>query len=222
MNHNIIYLGNSQIMQSGFKSVIESDCKLDYRLSIVSELNFTNQHLNGNDLFILNATSVSESFFNKFMQVRLSLPKEQRKPLIVLCEKANKNLFGQEINGLIDINSNSRDLIKCVFKVLNSKGSSGLVFCNIPTNTESAICLKEITKRESEIIKLIVLGKSTLEISEILFNSTRTIDSHRRNIASKLDKQGPGKLMRFLTKNKNAILNQLQAINFQFEEHEIA
>jgi DNA-binding CsgD family transcriptional regulator len=43
-----------------------------------------------------------------------------------------------------------------------------------------------LTPRESEILKLIVNEKSSIEISEILSISNRTVETHRKNIAAKL------------------------------------
>lgn len=44
----------------------------------------------------------------------------------------------------------------------------------------------ELTDREKEILKQIVMGKSNKEISEELFISARTADTHRTNIKKKL------------------------------------
>ena len=44
----------------------------------------------------------------------------------------------------------------------------------------------QITRREAEIIRFIAQGKTTREISELLFISEFTVNAHRRNIAQKL------------------------------------
>jgi DNA-binding CsgD family transcriptional regulator len=44
-----------------------------------------------------------------------------------------------------------------------------------------------LSKREKEIIKLIVEGKSSIEISNILFISIHTVNNHRKNITNKLE-----------------------------------
>ena len=43
-----------------------------------------------------------------------------------------------------------------------------------------------LTKREKQIIKLIVQGKTTANIAEELFISPLTVETHRRNIMKKL------------------------------------
>lgn len=46
---------------------------------------------------------------------------------------------------------------------------------------------QRLTKREKEIFKLIVKGHSTKEISDILYISIRTVETHRKNILKKMD-----------------------------------
>lgn len=44
-----------------------------------------------------------------------------------------------------------------------------------------------LTSREKEILQLIAEGKSSKDIGEILFLSSKTIDTHRKNIMDKLE-----------------------------------
>ena len=44
----------------------------------------------------------------------------------------------------------------------------------------------KLGKRECEVLKLVVLGKSSQEIAEEMFISVATVDTHRRNIKKKL------------------------------------
>lgn len=66
--------------------------------------------------------------------------------------------------------------------------------------------LENLTQKEKIIVKLISEGFSTKEIADKLFNSIRTIEKHRQNIAFKLDQSGQGKLLLFLLENKSSIL----------------
>ncbi|MCB0456553.1 MAG: response regulator transcription factor [Flavobacteriaceae bacterium] len=47
--------------------------------------------------------------------------------------------------------------------------------------------LPDFTKTETHIIQLIAQGKTSKEISEMLFISSKTVESHRYNISKKLD-----------------------------------
>jgi two-component system response regulator NreC len=52
---------------------------------------------------------------------------------------------------------------------------------------DSLSSTKKLTNKEREVLQLLVEGKSTKEIASFLFVSTKTIDSHRHNIMSKLN-----------------------------------
>jgi len=47
-------------------------------------------------------------------------------------------------------------------------------------------CLEELTKRESQVIKMIVAEKTTDEIADELGISPRTVETHRQNLFSKI------------------------------------
>lgn len=57
-----------------------------------------------------------------------------------------------------------------------------------------------ITKREREILELIVDGKTSKEIAELLFISPRTVDTHRANLMQKLELNNIADLVRYAIK----------------------
>lgn len=61
--------------------------------------------------------------------------------------------------------------------------------------------ISELTDREREIIKLICEGLSTKEVSEKLFVSFKTVDTHRNNIMRKLNLNNVVSLVRFALEN---------------------
>jgi DNA-binding NarL/FixJ family response regulator len=62
----------------------------------------------------------------------------------------------------------------------------------------------KITKREQEILNLIAMGKSSIDISEALFLSVRTVESHRYNIMQKLGIKNTAGLIRFAVLNNDS------------------
>jgi DNA-binding NarL/FixJ family response regulator len=54
-----------------------------------------------------------------------------------------------------------------------------------------------ITKREQEILNLVASGKTSSDIAEILFLSTRTVESHRYNLMQKLGIKNAAGLTRY-------------------------
>lgn len=59
----------------------------------------------------------------------------------------------------------------------------------------------KLSNQEKEIIKLIVLGKTSKEIADILFISKMTVDTHRKNINKKLDITNSSSLVKFAHEN---------------------
>ncbi len=70
-----------------------------------------------------------------------------------------------------------------------------------PDITQSPL-LKELTRREIEIIQLVAQGFSNNEIGKNLFISPRTVDTHRTNIMRKLDLHNVAEIVRFAFQNK--------------------
>jgi DNA-binding NarL/FixJ family response regulator len=76
---------------------------------------------------------------------------------------------------------------------------------NIVVPVENADTNKQkvkLTKREIEIVRLIVSGKTTKDIAQELYLSELTIKTHRKNISEKMDSKG---LADLIAKTKDLI-----------------
>ena len=69
------------------------------------------------------------------------------------------------------------------------------------TNGETKVKLVKLSNREKEIIRYIVKGKTSKEISERIFLSKNTIDTYRRNILKKTGLKSTTELICFAIKN---------------------
>lgn len=59
-----------------------------------------------------------------------------------------------------------------------------------------------LSSRELEIVSLIVDGNTNAEIANLLFLSTRTVDTHRKNIFHKLNLNNTALLVKYALENK--------------------
>jgi DNA-binding NarL/FixJ family response regulator len=66
---------------------------------------------------------------------------------------------------------------------------------------ESFVNKFKISKQEKEIIKLIIDGKTSKEIADLLFISKTTVDTHRKNINRKLEITNSSSLIKFAHEN---------------------
>ena len=64
-----------------------------------------------------------------------------------------------------------------------------------------------LTKREKEIVSLVVDGLTNKEIADKLFISVRTVDSHKNNIMQKLNLKSSVELVKYAIKNRLAKLD---------------
>lgn len=59
-----------------------------------------------------------------------------------------------------------------------------------------------LSSRELEIVSLIIEGNTNAEIADLLFLSTRTVDTHRKNIFYKLNLNNTASLVKYALENK--------------------
>ena len=58
-----------------------------------------------------------------------------------------------------------------------------------------------VTKRETEVLEMIVKEYTNLEIGKMLFISTRTVDAHRRNILQKIGAKNTAGLVKYAVRS---------------------
>lgn len=93
----------------------------------------------------------------------------------------------------------SKELIDAIDRVMSGRSYFDWIsdFKSGGTQAEK----HRISDREREIIKLVVSGKTSSEIAELLFISEETVKTHRKNIFKKLDIHHITDLMTFAINN---------------------
>lgn len=61
--------------------------------------------------------------------------------------------------------------------------------------------LTDLSEREMQVLSLIASGKSTKEVADELFISTKTVDTHKAHILDKLGLKNTAELVRYAIKN---------------------
>ncbi|MGB0522284.1 MAG: response regulator [Flammeovirgaceae bacterium] len=74
---------------------------------------------------------------------------------------------------------------------------------------EHNILISTLTKRELAVLQLVIAGYTSAEIANKLFNSLKTIETHRHNISKKFNLNGQ-RLSSYITKNKEHLERALQ------------
>lgn len=94
--------------------------------------------------------------------------------------KKESQLLG--IASFILKNTSGKKLLDAVSEVVNSRSR---IFSLPPVNPKKQ--LTTLTKREKEIVQLVLAGKTSASIAEALELSIKTVETHRKNIYQKLD-----------------------------------
>lgn len=111
-----------------------------------------------------------------------------------------EKMLDQGADGFILKTSDTEDIIEGIRQVLNGKtiylgkGVKEL----IRGVTTDHYDLPMITRRESEILKLIADGLTNQEIADRLFISTFTVDSHRKNLLLKFHARNTASLVKIV------------------------
>jgi DNA-binding NarL/FixJ family response regulator len=105
-------------------------------------------------------------------------------------------------NGYLLKNADKHEILKAITTV--NQGKNYLTFeaeRALRYENELQNKLPKLTKREKEVLILIAEGLTNLQISEKLFISIDTVDSHRKNLHTKLNVKNTAMLIRFATEN---------------------
>lgn len=114
--------------------------------------------------------------------------------------EAVKQMQEAGASGYIMKNSSLIKLIEAIRTVANHKTffDSDIVADKSSGNNDMIM----LSKREKEILRLIGEGKTSNEISDMLFIGKTTVDTHRKNILKKLNIHGKSDLVRFAVERK--------------------
>lgn len=115
-------------------------------------------------------------------------------------------LIQQNVNGYLLKNAEKSELLKAVQTIFEGKNYFSAEVQKIFTehsfkrniNREQ---MPELSSREKEVLKLIVDEFTTKEIAQKLFISQHTVESHRKNIISKLNVKNVAGLVKYAIEN---------------------
>jgi DNA-binding NarL/FixJ family response regulator len=105
-------------------------------------------------------------------------------------------------NGYLLKNADKHEILKAIKTVLNDKNYlTHEAEMSLRYENEQLSKLPKLTKRETEVLLLIANGLTNHQISEKLFISIDTVDSHRKNLHSKLNVNNTAMLIKFANDN---------------------
>ena len=204
---NILLVDDHQIIIDGLRSLVNS---VD-GLKVIGEAN------NGREaidlLKVLDADvvlmDIDMPVMNGLDATKVIKAKSGKTKVIILsmhCESGMvKELIEIGVAGYLLKNASKEELIQAITKVAGGQQYFATDVTLSLLNKDKPLLQSkleiELTKRETEILKLIADGFSNKEIGEQLFISHRTVDTHRTNLMKKLEVNNIAGLISFAIKN---------------------
>ncbi len=124
------------------------------------------------DFVIVNPQIFKDNSFTDFL---INLRALENTYLVALLHPEDEKMKLEEFYDILYLTDSKSELVNKI-DGLNKK-----ILINNPQRTKS-----ELSGRETDVLKLIALGKTNKEIAEILFLSPHTVITHRKNITNRL------------------------------------
>jgi len=157
------------------------------------------------DIVIMDIAMPQMSGIEAAKRIRKDLPKTK---IVILSMYSHEHyiheLLEAGISGYLLKDSSGSDIIRAIHAAMNDETflspSISKVLVDAYRSPHKASSLAEryqqLSNREREVFQLIAEGRSTRQISDMLFVSISTIKSHRAKIMEKLGAESPVKLVR--------------------------
>ena len=207
-NRRIVIVDDQNLFASGFEKLLENIPKTEVVSvfengdNLIEYMHILSPHVIFLDLNMpgKNGLELASILRKEFPELIIAvLTMYQDKFLIKRVKELNANAFLSKDATIEDIEktiSLTHDSDFYISESLNSCSSE-----NKALPIDSFIEIALITKRENEIIKLIIDGKSTVQISNIICVSRETVKTHRKNIFKKLNINKVSELVKFAYEN---------------------
>ena len=205
----IILIDDHKIVRDGIRMLLESSDKNKIIGEYDSFMQFTDsQSKKIPDVYILD---ISMPDINGIEASRIIKTENPNAKIIILSMYNNEEFVLKAIsagaNAYLPKNISKRELLNAVEKVANGEEYFAEEIQKIiirsmmqKSNSIDVPKLNTLSKREVELLKLIVEGRTNKEIADELFISVRTVESHKNHIMVKLELKNQVELIKFAIK----------------------
>jgi DNA-binding NarL/FixJ family response regulator len=200
----VYIVDDHSVVIEGIKSVLQNDDQIEvvgYATSAEKCIHFFEMHSANVVLMDINLPDIDGIELCKLITQKYPQVK------VVTLSTFNQGTYVRKMmesgaSGYLLKNSSKQEIINAI-KTVNS-GGTYLCFeagRSLKQAIEEQNKLPSLTKREKEVLQKISEGLTNMQISEKLFISIDTVDSHRKNLYSKLDVKNTAMLIKIAIKN---------------------
>ncbi len=211
---NVLLVDDHRIIRDGLKALLVGVKEIN----IIGECNDGKEAItflehNNVDLILMDINMPNMNGFESTAFISKKYPEVKILALTMHQEESYiSKILQAGANGYMLKNASRKELIQAITKINegNSYFSEDVAnimmskYLNNGANTEKRnvqsfhdINIDDLTKREHEILKLIVDEHTNIEIGEKLFISPRTVDTHRRNLLLKIGVKNTAGLVKY-------------------------
>lgn len=208
----VVLLDDHQMFRDGLKAVISDEKKIELTGAVGSAKELYKLLETDNpDLLITDITMPDISGIEVTAYINENYPNTK---VLILSMHSNEEFIIKALNagakGFLPKETGADELLEAINAIHNgncyfNKNISDTILNSMVSRTKQTkqqAQLAELTKREIEILKLVVEGLTNKEIAKQLFISIRTVDSHKNNLMTKLNLKSTVELVKFAIKNK--------------------
>ncbi len=150
------------------------------------------------DMPEMNGIALGTELKNRFSSIKVIILTMHKEPDII------RSVMAKGIDGYVFKDDAVNDVLDAIQDVICGKQYISKATKHFQAELDLNF-MDVLTKTELLILKAIANHKTTKEIADETFVSTKTIDNHRNNISRKLSLQGSNSLLKFALNNKQFI-----------------
>lgn len=197
----LVIIEDHPLVIEGFKTLIESQAEFSL-CGIANNANDALLLLQScvPDIILLDIKLPDMMGFELIDIIRTNYPKSR---ILVVSTYSQRyyveTMLQKGAKGYLLKNAGNEEIIEAIISVYNDEiFLSREIAINLKKNAKQPVSL---SRREIEVLKLIASGLTNKEIAEKLIISPLTVDSHRKNLITKLDARNTASLIKIAVDN---------------------
>ena len=211
----IVFADDHPIFRAGLRQVLESDRHIE----IVAEADDGEAALRE---IRARKPAVAVLDFDLPRRNGLEVARELKRlrdatPVVILTAHRDETLFEEAlvegVRGYVLKDNAASDLLQCLQDVAKGETYLSPTFSKYLLNRsrraeslhQEVRGLDALSPAERRVLRLVALNKPTREIAAELFLSPATVETHRKNICSKLELKGQNKLLQFAIEHRTEL-----------------
>lgn len=203
-DHNIIRSGIKLMLQQrvDFNIIGECDNGLE-AFNFVCDNGFPDIILMDINMPVMNGIEATNKISRKFKDAKiLALTMHSESEYII-------NMIKAGVRGYVLKSSGQAELIDAILAVADNRKyysiEVSMAIIDSLAQERDNYDSSELSEREKEILSLIVKGETNSEVGDKLMISSRTVETHRRNILKKLNLRNTAEMVKYALDNKMII-----------------